>query len=41
MTAATSRLIAVKIDQDTRERIKRLAEARQCTTHWMMREAIR
>lgn len=41
MTEAASRPMAVKIDQDTRERIKRLAEARHRTSHWMMREAIR
>ena len=40
MTAAAIRPIAVKLDQDIRERIKRLAEARQRSTHWMMREAI-
>lgn len=41
MTAADTRPIAIKIDQDTWERVKRLAEARQRTSHWMMREAIR
>lgn len=41
MTTATAvRPVAVKLDQDTRDRIKRLAEARNRTTHWMMREAI-
>lgn len=40
MPANTIRPIAVKIDQDTRDRIKRLAEARQRTPHWMMKEAI-
>ena len=40
MTAADSRPIAIKIDQDTRERINRLADARRRTSHWMMREAI-
>lgn len=38
--ANTIRPIAVKIDQETRDRVKRLAEARQRTPHWMMREAI-
>lgn len=39
--AVTSvRPIAVKLDQDTRDRIKRLAEARHRSTHWMMREAV-
>ncbi len=41
MTATTTRPIAIKIDQDTRDRVKRLAEARHRTSHWMMREAIR
>lgn len=41
MTAASTRPIAIKIDQDTRERVKRLAEARHRTSHWLMREAIR
>lgn len=40
MTATAVRPVAVKLDQDTRERMKRLAEARHRTTHWMMREAI-
>lgn len=40
MTAAAVRPVAVKLDQDVRDRIKRLAEARQRTTHWLMREAI-
>lgn len=41
MTDSASRPVAIKIDNDTRERIKRLAEARHRTSHWMMREAIR
>lgn len=40
MPGTTTRAIAVKIDQETRDRIKRLAESRQRTTHWMMKEAI-
>lgn len=40
MTTAATRPIAIKIDQDTRDRVKRLAEARHRTSHWMMREAI-
>lgn len=40
MAATAQRPIAVKLDQDIRDRIKRLAEARHRTTHWMMREAI-
>ncbi|TCJ20157.1 ribbon-helix-helix protein, CopG family [Parasulfuritortus cantonensis] len=34
------RPIAVKLDPDVRERVKRLAEARQRTPHWLLREAI-
>lgn len=40
MTAAATRAVAIKIDQDTRDRVKRLAEARHRTSHWVMREAI-
>lgn len=40
MIAAVVRPVAVKLDQDIRERIKRLADARHRTMHWMMREAI-
>ena len=40
MPDSNTRAIAVKIDQETRERIKRLAESRQRTSHWLMREAI-
>jgi predicted transcriptional regulator len=40
MTAAATRPIAIKIDQGTRDRVKRLAEARHRTSHWVMREAI-
>ncbi len=31
----------IKIDEDTEQRMKRLAEARQCSPHWMILEAIR
>lgn len=34
------RPIAVKLDQETRDRLKRLAEARDRSTHWMLREAV-
>ena len=37
---ATNRPIAIKIEADIKERVKRLAEARQRTPHWLMREAI-
>jgi predicted transcriptional regulator len=40
MTTATVRPIAVKLDQEQRDRIKRIADARHRTTHWIMREAI-
>jgi len=40
MTVTTTRPVAIKIDQDTRERVKRLAEARHRTPHWLMRESI-
>ena len=34
------RPIAVKLDQETRDRLKRLADARDRSTHWMLREAV-
>ncbi len=40
MTATVTRPVAIKIDPDTRDRVKRLAEARHRTMHWVMREAI-
>ncbi|MDE1998246.1 MAG: CopG family ribbon-helix-helix protein [Burkholderiales bacterium] len=40
MTTATVRPVAIKIDADTKERVKRLASARNRTSHWLMREAI-
>jgi predicted transcriptional regulator len=40
MTVVSTRPIAIKIDQETRDRVKRLAEARRRTPHWLMREAI-
>lgn len=33
--------VAVKIDPEMRERMKRLAARRQRTQHWLMRDAIR
>ncbi|MHB9101478.1 MAG: CopG family ribbon-helix-helix protein, partial [Sulfuricella sp.] len=41
MTTTTTRPVAIKIDIDIKERVKRLADARHRTPHWMMREAIR
>ena len=38
--AAAARPVAIKIDDDTKARLKRLADARQRTSHWLMREAI-
>ncbi|MBK5971313.1 MULTISPECIES: CopG family ribbon-helix-helix protein [Thiorhodovibrio] len=40
MTVTTVRPVAIKIDEDIKARLKRLAEARQRTSHWLMREAI-
>lgn len=40
MTATTIRPVAIKIDQDIHERVKRLAETRHRTAYWVMREAI-
>ena len=40
MSTAAVRPVAIKIDTDTNERVKRLAEARHRTPHWLMREAI-
>lgn len=40
MTAATAKPVAIKIDEDTKARVKRLATARQRTSHWLMKEAI-
>ena len=40
MTAAAIRPVAIKIDEEIRARVKRLADARHRTSHWLMREAI-
>jgi predicted transcriptional regulator len=40
MTAAAARPVAIKIDEETKARLKRLADARHRTSHWLMREAI-
>lgn len=40
MTTAATHPVAIKIDADTKERVKRLAAARHRTPHWLMREAI-
>jgi predicted transcriptional regulator len=39
--AAAIRPTTIKMDSETRERMKRLAEARHRTPHWMILEAIR
>jgi predicted transcriptional regulator len=40
MTATAIHPVAIKIDNDTKARVKRLAHARHRTAHWLMREAI-
>jgi len=40
MTSTTVRPVAIKIDEDIKVRVKRLADARRRTPHWVMREAI-
>lgn len=40
MAGAAAHPVAIKIDDDTKARLKRLADARQRTSHWLMREAI-
>ncbi len=40
MATTTVRPVAIKLDPDVRDRIRRLADARQRTAHWLMREAI-
>lgn len=32
--------VAIKIDSDMKARVKRLAEAQNRTSHWLMREAV-
>ncbi|MBW6495230.1 MAG: ribbon-helix-helix protein, CopG family [Burkholderiaceae bacterium] len=40
MSGVAIRPVAIKLDKEIRERVKRLADARQRTSHWLMREAI-
>lgn len=40
MTTAAVRPVSIKIDEDIKARVKRLADARHRTSHWLMREAI-
>lgn len=39
-TTSPAKPVAVKIDADTKERVQRLAAARNRSPHWLMREAI-
>ena len=41
MTTSNIRPTTIKIDQDTKARMARLAEARQRTPHWLIMEAIK
>ena len=38
--ATSTKPVSVKLESDLRERLKNLADARQRSTHWVMREAI-
>lgn len=40
MSTAGIRPVAIKIEPEIKERVKRLADARHRTPHWLMREAI-
>lgn len=40
MPTAANNPVAIKIDADTKARVRRLAQARHRTPHWVMREAI-
>lgn len=40
MTTEHAKPVAVKLSPDIRARINKLAQARQRTAHWLMREAI-
>lgn len=40
MTTSAIHPVAIKIDLDIKERLKKLAEVRNRTPHWLMREAI-
>lgn len=40
MPAAAIRPVTIKIDPEIKKRVQRLADARQRTPHWLMREAI-
>lgn len=40
MSTAAVKPVAIKIEEDIKARIKRLADARRRSSHWLMREAI-
>ncbi len=40
MSVATANPVAIKLDPEIKERLKRLAGARNRSSHWLMREAI-
>lgn len=40
MTTTAVRPVAIKLNDEIKARVKRLAHARQRTPHWLMREAI-
>ena len=40
MSVATVNPVAIKLDPEIKERLKRLAGVRHRTSHWLMREAI-
>jgi len=40
MNTTAIRPVAIKLDPEIKKRVKRLADARQRTPHWLMREAI-
>ncbi len=40
MTSTAVRPVSIKIDENTKARVKRLADARRRTPHWLLREAI-
>jgi len=41
MTQAALKPTSVKLDADTKSRVKQLADSRQRTAHWVMNEAIK
>ena len=40
MTTAVVRPVAIKLDDDIKNRVKHLADVRRRSAHWLMREAI-